>query len=165
VARGGSGDKAYPLATRPYVTSSPDAPFPHLLGGHRKLVGCSVIPAGSCPGPVLYYWGSIKSVGMHVLRHLLTFDTICIFIFTPNQTFLVYTSKSFRYIMSAQSSRPKFICLFVCWYKTRKSLLRLPSWARSKPPVAANSAAKIMQHPIEKGFFFEIFGQSPRICS
>jgi len=23
-------------------------------------------------------------------------------------------------------------CFFVCWYKTRKSLLRLPPWARSK---------------------------------
>ena len=25
-------------------------------------------------------------------------------------------------------------CLSVCWYKTRKSLLCLPPWARSKPP-------------------------------
>jgi len=27
-----------------------------------------------------------------------------------------------------------FVCLFVCWNKPRKSLLRLPPWARSKTP-------------------------------
>ena len=42
-----------------YVASSPGSPLPHLLDRHRKLVGCSVIPARSCPGPVRYHWGSI----------------------------------------------------------------------------------------------------------
>ena len=42
-----------------YVASSPGSPLPHLLDGHRKLVGCSAIPARSCPGPVRYHWGSI----------------------------------------------------------------------------------------------------------
>jgi len=44
-----------------YVTISPGSPLPHLLDrdGHRKLVGCSAIPARSCPGPVGYPWGSI----------------------------------------------------------------------------------------------------------
>jgi len=45
-----------------YVASSPGSPLPHRLDGHRKLVllvGCSVIPARSCPGPVRYRWGSI----------------------------------------------------------------------------------------------------------
>ena len=42
-----------------YVASSPGSPLPHLLDGHRKLVGRSVIPTRSCPGPVLYHWGSI----------------------------------------------------------------------------------------------------------
>jgi len=44
-----------------FVPSSPGslAPLPHLLDGHRKLVGCSAIPASSCPGPVWYHWGSI----------------------------------------------------------------------------------------------------------
>ena len=42
-----------------YVTSSPGSPLPHLLDGHKKLVGRSVIPARSCPGPVWYDWGSI----------------------------------------------------------------------------------------------------------
>jgi hypothetical protein len=42
-----------------YVASSPGSPLPHLLDGHRKLVGCSAIPARSCPGPVRYLWGSI----------------------------------------------------------------------------------------------------------
>ena len=42
-----------------YVASSPGSPLPHLLDGHRKLVGCSAIPAKSCPGPVRYPWGSI----------------------------------------------------------------------------------------------------------
>jgi len=42
-----------------YVTSSPGSPLPHLLDGHRKLVGRSAIPARSCPGPVRYHWGSI----------------------------------------------------------------------------------------------------------
>ena len=35
-----------------YVASSPSSPLPHLLDGHRKLVGSSAIPARSCPGPV-----------------------------------------------------------------------------------------------------------------
>jgi len=35
-----------------YVASSPGSPLPHLLDGHRKLVGRSAIPARSCPGPV-----------------------------------------------------------------------------------------------------------------
>jgi len=42
-----------------YVASSPGSPLPHLLDGHRKLVGRSAIPARSCPGPVRYHWGSI----------------------------------------------------------------------------------------------------------
>jgi len=42
-----------------YVASSPGSPLPHLLDGHRKLVGSSAIPARSCPGPVRYHWGSI----------------------------------------------------------------------------------------------------------
>ena len=41
------------------VASSPGSPLPHLLDGHRKVVGCSAIPARSCPGPVRYHWGSI----------------------------------------------------------------------------------------------------------
>jgi len=59
MARGGCGAKAPPLAARPYVASSPGSPLLHLLDGHRKLVGCSAIPARSCPGPVQYAWGSI----------------------------------------------------------------------------------------------------------
>jgi len=61
MARGGSGAKAPPLAARPSVASSPGSLLPHLpsLDGHRKLVGCSAIPARSCLGPVLYTWGSI----------------------------------------------------------------------------------------------------------
>jgi len=78
VARGGSGAKAPPLAARQkrglqlpwdllqtvtlrfyYVASSPSSPLPHLLDGHRKLVGCSAIPARSYPGSVQYPWGSI----------------------------------------------------------------------------------------------------------
>ena len=42
-----------------YVASSPVSPLPHLLDGHRKLVGRSEIPARSCPGPVRYHWGCI----------------------------------------------------------------------------------------------------------
>jgi len=42
-----------------YVASSPGSPLPHILDGHRKLVGCSAIPARSCPGPVRYSLGSI----------------------------------------------------------------------------------------------------------
>ena len=42
-----------------YVASSPGSPPPHLLDGHRKLVGSSTIPVKSCPGPVRYPWGSI----------------------------------------------------------------------------------------------------------
>jgi len=42
-----------------YVASSPSSPLPHLLDGHRKLVGRSAIPARSCPGPVWYHWRSI----------------------------------------------------------------------------------------------------------
>ena len=42
-----------------YVANSPGSPLPHLLDGHRKLVGSSAIPARSCPGPVRYHWGSI----------------------------------------------------------------------------------------------------------
>jgi len=45
-----------------YVASSPASPLPHLLDGHRKLVGCSPIPARSCPGPVRYPWGSIAGL-------------------------------------------------------------------------------------------------------
>jgi len=37
-----------------YVASSPGSPLPHLLDGHRKLVGRSAIPARSCPRPVMY---------------------------------------------------------------------------------------------------------------
>jgi len=42
-----------------YVDTSPGSPLPHLLDGHRKLVGHSAIPPRSCPGPVWYPWGSI----------------------------------------------------------------------------------------------------------
>jgi len=42
-----------------YVASSPNSTLHHLLDGHRKLVGCSAIPARSCPGPVWYHWGGI----------------------------------------------------------------------------------------------------------
>ena len=42
-----------------YVASSPGSPLPHLLDRHRKLVGCSAVPARSCPGPVRYPWRSI----------------------------------------------------------------------------------------------------------
>jgi len=42
-----------------YVANSPGSHLSHLLDGHRKLVGCSGIPARSCPGPVRYYRGSI----------------------------------------------------------------------------------------------------------
>ena len=42
-----------------YVASSPGSPLPHLLDGHRKLVGRSAIPERSSPGPVRYHWGSI----------------------------------------------------------------------------------------------------------
>ena len=38
-----------------YGASSPSSPLPHLLDGHRKLVGRSAIPARSCPGPVRYH--------------------------------------------------------------------------------------------------------------
>jgi len=48
-----------PLAARPYVASCPGSPLPHLLDGHKKLVGCSAIPVRSCPGPGRYTWGRI----------------------------------------------------------------------------------------------------------
>jgi len=35
-----------------YVAGSPGSPLPHLLDGHRKLVGSSAIPARSCPGVI-----------------------------------------------------------------------------------------------------------------
>jgi len=35
---------------------------------------------------------------------------------------------------NASPSWAVFVFLFFCSYKTRKSLLRLPPWARSKPP-------------------------------
>jgi len=41
------------------VASSPSSPLPHLLDGHRKLVGFSAITARLCPGPVRYHRGSI----------------------------------------------------------------------------------------------------------
>ena len=41
------------------VANSPGSPLPHLLDGHRKLVGCSAIPERSCPGPVQYHWRKI----------------------------------------------------------------------------------------------------------
>jgi len=47
-----------------YVASSPGSPLPHLLDGHRKLVGSSAIPARSWPGPVWYHWGSIVELGV-----------------------------------------------------------------------------------------------------
>ena len=48
------------------VASSPSSPLPHLLDGHRKLVGRSAIPARSCPGPVRYHWGSIVKLKVTV---------------------------------------------------------------------------------------------------
>jgi len=42
-----------------YVASSPGSPLPHLLDGHRKLVGLSAIPARSFSKPVWYPWGSV----------------------------------------------------------------------------------------------------------
>jgi len=44
------------------VARSPGSPHPHLLDGHRKLVGCSAVPARSCPGPVRYPWVSIMGL-------------------------------------------------------------------------------------------------------
>jgi len=35
MARGSSGANAFPLAVRPYGTSSPGSPLPHLHDGHR----------------------------------------------------------------------------------------------------------------------------------
>jgi len=59
--RDGLGAKAPRLAARPSVASSPGSLLPHLpsFDAHRKLVGCSAIPARSCLGPVVYTWGSI----------------------------------------------------------------------------------------------------------
>jgi len=37
-----------------YVARSPSSPLPHLLNGHRELVGYSAIPTSSCAGPVQY---------------------------------------------------------------------------------------------------------------
>jgi len=55
IARGSSPElSAFTMSLAP-----PGLPLPHLLDGHRKLVGCSAIPARSCPGPVRYPWGSI----------------------------------------------------------------------------------------------------------
>jgi len=34
-----------------------------------------------------------------------------------------------------------FVCLFVCCHKTRKTLLRLPPWARSKTPGSISTRA------------------------
>jgi len=33
-----------------------------------------------------------------------------------------------------RSIEEEFVCLFVCWNKTRKTILRLLSWEGSKPP-------------------------------
>jgi len=38
---------------------SPGSPLPHLLDGHRKLLGCSAISTRLCPGPVRYHWAGI----------------------------------------------------------------------------------------------------------
>ena len=43
------GLKPLSLPRAHYVASSPGSPRPYLLDGHRKLVGCSAIPARSCP--------------------------------------------------------------------------------------------------------------------
>jgi len=61
-----------------YVASSPGSPLPHLLDGHRKLVGCSAIPARSCPGPVRYHWGSIVELEVLYLRETLTVKLCCL---------------------------------------------------------------------------------------
>ena len=53
-----------------YVASSPGSPLPHLLDGHRKLVGRSVIPARSCPGPV------VDSKFSEILEHRLIFQKL-----------------------------------------------------------------------------------------
>ena len=37
----------------------PGSRLPHLLDGHRDIVGCTASPASSCPGPVRYRWASI----------------------------------------------------------------------------------------------------------
>jgi len=37
--------------------------------------------------------------------------------------------------------RDLFVCLFVCCYTTRKSLLRIPPWARSKTLGSISSRA------------------------
>jgi len=57
------------------VASSPGSPLPHFLGGHRKLVGCSAIPACSCPGPVRCLWGSIVELEVppNEMLELMTF--------------------------------------------------------------------------------------------
>ena len=47
-----------------HVDGSPVSPLPHLLDGHRGLVGSKAIPASSCPGPVRYPWGSIIELEM-----------------------------------------------------------------------------------------------------
>jgi len=44
--------------------SPPVHPSPIFLTDTEKLVGCSVIPARSCPGPVWYPWGSIEELEM-----------------------------------------------------------------------------------------------------
>ena len=48
MARSSSGAKAPPLAVRPYVASPPDPPLPHLLDGHRGLLGFKLVQILMC---------------------------------------------------------------------------------------------------------------------
>jgi len=44
-------------------------------------------------------------------------------------------------VRKIRNEASKFVCLFVCSYKTRESLLRLPPWARSKNPGSISTRA------------------------
>jgi len=43
-----------------------------------------------------------------------------------------------------------FVCLFVCWNKTRKTILRLLCWERSKPPGSDHTRAEAQTTRVPK---------------
>jgi len=65
---------------------------------------------------------------MNIKRWRLVFSVLCwLSLIKPWETYLTHKKSQYPPL-------PTFVCLFVCWNKTQKTILRLLCWEGSKPP-------------------------------
>ena len=71
-------------------------------------------------------------------------DVNCMFLFVDDDCFYYHSWRNIVVIAfgTLSSFLTVFVCLFVCWNKTRKTILRLLCWEGSKPPGSDHTRAE-----------------------